>query len=50
MAYPNATIYEFNETGIKQVLYEETDHYQITRSFLENPALSLQLLMENEEE
>ncbi len=49
MAYPNARIYEFSAEGIKEVSYEETDHYQITKSFLNNPEISLKLLMENEE-
>ncbi|MGB4960968.1 MAG: AAA family ATPase [Saprospiraceae bacterium] len=48
MAYPNARIYEFSADGIKEVTYEETDHYQITKSFLDNPSRSLELLMENE--
>ncbi|MFZ1750880.1 MAG: AAA family ATPase [Saprospiraceae bacterium] len=50
MAYPNARIYEFSAEGIKEVTYEETDHYQITKSFLDNPSRSLELLMENEDE
>lgn len=50
MAYPNARIYEFSAEGIKEINYEETDHYLITKSFLENPELSLKLLMENEED
>ncbi|MBK9737693.1 MAG: AAA family ATPase [Saprospiraceae bacterium] len=48
MAYPNATIYQFSSEGIKEISYEETDHYQITKSFLDNPEISLNLLMENE--
>jgi len=50
MAYPNARIYEFSAEGIKEVKYDETEHYQITRSFLENPEVSLKLLMENEDD
>jgi predicted ATPase len=49
MAYPNARIYEFSANGIKEVTYEETEHYQITKSFLDNPEISLKLLMENED-
>ncbi len=48
MAYPNARIYEFSSEGIKEIKYEETDHYQISKSFLDNPSRSLKLLMENE--
>lgn len=50
MAYPNARIYEFSAEGIREVTYEETVHYQITKSFLDNPRRSLELLMENEDE
>jgi predicted ATPase len=50
MAYPNATIYEFSKDGIRQIDYKETDHYLITKSFLDNPDISLKLLMENEDE
>jgi predicted ATPase len=34
MAYPNATIYHLDETGIHRVTYEETEHVQLTRDFL----------------
>jgi len=37
LAYPNADIFLFDENGISQVKYEETEHYQITKSFLDNP-------------
>jgi predicted ATPase len=36
LAYPEATIYELNESGIERVSYEETDSYRLTRAFLEN--------------
>jgi predicted ATPase len=36
MAYPNAMIYSFDNDRIKQVEYEETDHYQLTKAFLNN--------------
>ena len=38
MSYPNALIYKFSEDGITSVQYTETEHYQVMRSFLENPA------------
>lgn len=37
MAYPNALIYQLDETGIRQVRYEDTEHYQITHEFLSSP-------------
>ncbi|AFL99616.1 MULTISPECIES: AAA family ATPase [Desulfitobacterium] len=37
MAYPGAQIYECNEDGIIPIDYEETDHYRLTKAFLDNP-------------
>jgi predicted ATPase len=34
LAYPHATIYEFSRDGIRQVAYEDTEHYKVTRAFL----------------
>lgn len=34
MAYPNAKIYQFSESGIRQVSYEETEHFRVTKDFL----------------
>lgn len=36
LGYPGADILHFSEDGIRSVDYEETEHYQITRGFLEN--------------
>ncbi len=37
LAYPDATIYELSaERGIQVIAYEDTDHSQITRDFLNN--------------
>ncbi|WP_312111776.1 AAA family ATPase [Brevibacillus reuszeri] len=38
MGFPGATILNFDASPLVQVRYEETEHYQITRRFLENPA------------
>jgi predicted ATPase len=37
MAYPGATIYACTDTGISQVAYQDTEHYRITRDFLQAP-------------
>jgi predicted ATPase len=37
MAYPGATIYRLGIDGIAPVAYEETEHYTITRGFLNAP-------------
>jgi predicted ATPase len=36
LAYPRAKIYQFSEDGVKEVAYEETEHYVVTRDFLNN--------------
>ena len=37
MAFPDASIYEITENDMKKVLLAQTDHYSITKSFLDNP-------------
>ncbi len=34
LAYPDAMILQFSEMGIAPIAYEETEHYQVTRRFL----------------
>jgi len=36
MAYPYAEIYEVSETGIAKVNYQDTEHYRISKYFLNN--------------
>ena len=44
MAYPDAYIYSFSKDGIKRDVYEETEHYLVTRDFLSNPKRMLDIL------
>jgi len=37
MAYPSALIYRLGPSGIERVAYEDTEHYRITRDFLNSP-------------
>jgi predicted ATPase len=46
MAYPNAQIYLFSEAGIREIEYEETEHYKISRDFLNQRERMLQVLLE----
>ena len=46
MAYPDSIIYELSGDGIRQIEYEETEHYTLTRSFLEHPKAFLKRLLE----
>jgi predicted ATPase len=44
-AYPDADIYQFDESGISKIAYEDTDHFNITRNFLANSRRMLDILM-----
>ena len=46
MAFPNAEILELTETGIESVKYKETEHYRITKSFLDDPERMLSFLIQ----
>jgi predicted ATPase len=37
LAYPEAIIYELGDHGVRRTPYEDTDHYRLTRAFLEAP-------------
>lgn len=49
MAFPGAEVYELTEDGIASVDYRQTEHYQLTRRFLENPRRMLRYLLDTEE-
>lgn len=44
MAYPGANIYEVTDKGMNKVSLEETEHYTITKSFLQSPESYLRFL------
>ena len=44
MAYPDALIYDFSENGINPISYKETEHYTITKEFLNKPEKMLRYL------
>ena len=46
MTFPEAQILEFSDKGIKAVEYKDTEHFNITKSFLENPEKMLRYLLE----
>lgn len=49
MAYPNATIYQLTDDKIEQVEYKNTEHYQITKTFLDCPERMLHHLLTEED-
>ena len=46
ICYPGATIYQFDEDGVRETGYEDTAHFSLTKSFLNNPALFLHHLID----
>jgi predicted ATPase len=49
-AYPNATILELGEGGMRPVAYEDTEHFSVTRDFLDRYPSMLRVLLEEEDE
>jgi len=47
MAYPDADIYVLGDSGLSKSTYEDTEHYQITRSFMNNREMMLKELLES---
>lgn len=45
MAYPDARIYHLSQDGIRHISYEQTEHYRITRDFLEHREAYLRHLL-----
>jgi predicted ATPase len=46
MAYPDSQIFHLDETGIHPVEYQETEHYDLTKRFLNHPEAYLRHLVE----
>ena len=34
MAYPEARLLELSQSGIREMSYEDTEHFKVTRAFL----------------
>jgi predicted ATPase len=50
LAYPGATLYQFAQDGIREVAYRDTDHYLVTKAFLNEPERTLQYLFSEDDE
>ena len=46
MAYPGAEIYQLSDEGIERADYKNTEHYIVTKQFLDNPERMLKYLLE----
>jgi predicted ATPase len=46
MAFPGAAIYNFDHGSMEKIAYDDIEHVRVTKSFLENPARYLHLLLD----
>lgn len=47
MSFPDADVFELSKTGIEKVDYRQTEHYRVTKDFLERPERMLRYLLED---
>lgn len=50
LAYPDARIIQFDRSGLSEVAYEDTEHFVVTRDFLNHHPRRLAQLLEDEDE
>jgi predicted ATPase len=50
LAYPGAVLYRFDDSGIHEVAYRETEHYLVTKDFLNGPERYFKYLFAEEAE
>lgn len=50
LAYPGAQIYSFDQNAVTSIRYKETDHYQITKNFLDCPERMMDILLNDRPE
>ncbi len=49
MAFPQAEIYQFSQSGLARVQYRDTEHYIITKQFLDAPEQMLHYLLDSQD-
>lgn len=45
MSYPRSEIMQLSDSGIEKVSFKETDHYKITKQFIDRPEQMLRYLL-----
>ncbi|MHB9010662.1 MAG: AAA family ATPase [Ignavibacteriaceae bacterium] len=48
LSYPNATIYNLDNEGIQRIEYKDTEHYKLTKQFLDAPERYYRFLFNND--
>ena len=49
MAYPHAEILQFSDAGIRRVSYRETEHYKVTKMFMDDPERMMHYLIDSDD-
>ena len=49
LSYPNAKILQFDQSGIYEVVYEDTEHYVVTKDFLNHYPKRLEYLLSDDD-
>jgi predicted ATPase len=49
LAYPGAKIYQFDSSGIMETSYEDTEHFAVTRDFLNNYQRRIEQVLQDDE-
>lgn len=49
MAFPGAEVFEITDSAIKSVPYKDTEHYSVTRRFLNDPESILDVMLREDE-
>ncbi len=47
LAYPKSTIFHFGADGIDEIDYTETEHFRVTRDFLNRHRQMIKILLEH---
>src|SRR5438046_670023 len=47
MAYPRAKILMLEDNGFTEVRYEDTEHYAVTKQFINNPVQMIETMLAN---
>lgn len=50
LAYPHARIFEFGAEGVREVAYEDTEHFALTRDFLNHHAKRIEQLLADDDD
>ena len=49
LGYPDADIWQVSKYGLERIAYEDTEHVQVTRQFLNNRDMMLDMLLDDED-